>query len=81
MNGIPMDKVAHFLGGWGIFVYLFHFFGNVVGILVVIFVAFLKEAYDSQHPKYHIEDPADLWWTLLGGWIALFAVNIMRMII
>jgi hypothetical protein len=78
LNHIPDDKTKHALGG----VFLFAvgaltgtairslIVGMLLGILLTLVVALLKENYDKGHPN-HTADAYDVLWTLGGGLLGL----------
>lgn len=66
LPSIPLDKQAHFLGGYALAVT----FGMVclpLGLVVALVAAAGKEVYDHYHPESHTADVKDFYATALGG--------------
>lgn len=59
------DKYLHFLVGF-LICFLFSQVHLVLGSVVTIVVAYLKEFYDKQHPTKHTYDGWDSYATCLG---------------
>lgn len=67
---IPLDKQAHFLGGYAIAITLVPF-GTVLALVTAIVAGALKEAWDARHPENHTVDGVDFLATALGGGVAV----------
>ena len=65
--GIPADKQMHFLSGAILGILFAPFIGWWSGMLVVSFVAMIKEIYDFLHRNKHTPDIWDWVATTLGG--------------
>lgn len=64
---INIDKLIHFLIGAAIAFPVCWFSSPRVAILAVMFVAAVKEIYDSRHTKEHTFDGLDFVSTVVGG--------------
>lgn len=72
---IPLDKQAHFYGGYCLALSaalaasnsLPHLMSAVFGISGAVVAGIGKEIYDKQHPEAHMADIFDLLATSLGG--------------
>lgn len=72
---IPLDKQAHFLGGWALaatVVMLGH--PLWVAAAVVFGVGCIKEVYDAMHSEKHTADPMDLLATCCG-WLPVAGIQ------
>ena len=64
---IPLDKVAHFLAGLGIFLLTVLFFNPIASMALVVCVAFFKELIIDQVLGWGNPDKWDALATVLGG--------------
>lgn len=65
---IPLDKQAHFLGGYSLSL-TFGLINPLIGLAVVVLAAIGKEVYDYYHPLTHTPDIWDIVATVSGGLI------------
>ena len=63
---IPLDKQAHFMGGY-IIAREVGQFNPLAGLIAACSAGWAKETYDKRHPENHTADRFDLFATILGG--------------
>jgi len=66
---IPLDKQAHFLGGYALAISIGLFY-PLFGLVAALAAGILKELYDYYHPATHTCDVNDLVATVAGGLVA-----------
>ncbi len=71
------DKQLHFLGG-AVLSFIFSFISPLLGLFIAVLIGWLKEEYDSRHPKNHTSDPLDMFATWLGGVAGVIVFLIVR---
>lgn len=74
---IPLDKQAHFLGGYALTLTI-GLYNPILGLTVGIIAAISKEIYDYKHPLVHTADVKDFIATSLGSLTALIPLLVLN---
>ena len=67
---IKEDKANHFIYGLLIYFIITLLFGDLIGMIVCLLSAILKEIYDHYNPNHRF-DWWDFIWTVMGGLVGL----------
>ena len=75
---IEKDKGLHFITGFFIYIISYVLFTATISAILVILAGILKEVFDQI--KYKGADILDLFFTVLGGLVALFIFFILKVL-